>query len=72
MFVVFISIQSRDELISLTLGILKLALKHISNTVYFPSFFIIIPSRCSYYIGVCQELASCSFLPAYNVRSEKI
>jgi len=40
MFVGFISIQLLDELI-FDFGELKLALKHISNTVY--SLFIIIP-----------------------------
>lgn len=38
--VLFISTQSRDGLI-FDFRKLKLALKHISNTVYFPSFIII-------------------------------
>jgi hypothetical protein len=48
MVVVFISTQSRDELIS----DFKLALKHISSTVYFLSFIIIPSRRHSYYIRV--------------------
>ena len=51
--VVFISIYLRDELI-FGFGKLKLALKHISNTVYFSPFIIIASPRRSYYTRVCQ------------------